>query len=157
MTPPNPFGLVPRKLPFHPVIGIHTSIRMSEEGEGVSVAAMRQKAGSELNAGIPRPPLYPRPRPAVMAVTLPGTSGTGPRVPANAEDPPPPREVGFTGAANAPAFTTCACVMAVFGRDSEASRSQAVGGGAFCALAAPGASTTVRINTQRMGRLTASD
>ena len=89
MTPPRPLGLVPRKLPFHPAIGIHISMRMSEEGDGFSVAATRQNAGSVLNGGMPRPPLYPRPRPAVLAVTLPGTSGTGPIVPASADDPPP--------------------------------------------------------------------
>src|SRR5436190_8901998 len=147
MTPPRPLGLVPRKLPFHPVIGIHISMRMSEEGDGFNVAATRQKAGSALKGGMPRPPLYPRPRPAVLAVTLPGTSGTGPSVPASAEDPPPPRAAGFTGGANAPAFTTCASVNAVFGRDSEARRSHAAGGcGALCAVAAPGSSITDRTN-----------
>src|SRR6185295_20314959 len=98
---------------------------MSDDCDGVNVAATRQNAGSALNGGMPRPPLYPSPRPAVLAVTRPGTSGTGPIVPASADDPPPPRAAGFTGAANAPAFTTCARVIAVFGSDSEASRSQA--------------------------------
>src|SRR6187455_3189547 len=115
MTPPRPLGLVPRKWPFQPAIGSHISIRMSEEADGVNVATTRQKAGSVLNGGIPRPPLYPRPRPAVLAVTLPGTSGTGPRVPASAEEPPPPRPAGFAGTVNAPAFTTCASAIAVFG------------------------------------------
>src|SRR6187200_2933442 len=120
-------------------------MRMSEEADGSSVAATRQNAGSVLNGGMPLPPLYPRPRPAVLAVTLPGTSGTGPSVPASADDPPPPRAAGFTGAENAPAFTTCASVIAVFGRDSEASRSHAaVVGGPLCASAAPGTSTTIR-------------
>src|SRR5437867_13241993 len=98
---------------------------MFEDGDGFSVAAMRQNGGSARNGGAPRPPLYPRPRPAVLAVTLPGTSGTGPIVPANAEDPPPPRVAGFAVTANAPAFTTSASVIVVFGRDSAASRSQA--------------------------------
>src|SRR5689334_24359720 len=97
---------------------------MSEETDGFSVAAMRQNAGSALKGGTPRPPLYPRPRPAVLAVTLPGTSGTGPSVPANAEEPPPPRVAGFAGGVKAPAFTTCANVIVVFGTDSEANRSQ---------------------------------
>src|SRR4026209_1373188 len=116
---------------------------MSEEGVGFSVAATRQDAGSALKGGTPRPPLYPRPRPAVLAATLPGTSGTGPIVPASADDPPPPRAAGFPGAANAPAFTTCASVIAAFRKESEASRSQAAGAcGARCAAAAPGTSTT---------------
>src|SRR5437867_13222886 len=107
MTPPRPLGLVPRKLPFHPAIGIHISMRMSEEGDGFNVAATRQKAGSALNGGTPRPPLYPRPRPAVLAVTLLGTSGTGPRVPARADDPPPPRCAAFTDIENALDLTNC--------------------------------------------------
>src|SRR5689334_17513495 len=123
---------------------------MSEETDGFSVAATRQNAGSALNGGIPRPPLYPRPRPAVLAVTLPGTSGTGPSVPANAEEPPPPRVAGFTGTTNPPAFTTCASVIAVFGRDSDASRSQAAGVGAVCAPAAAGTSMIMRTNMERI-------
>ena len=87
-----------------------------------SVAATRQNAGSVLNGGMPLPPLYPSPRPAVLAVTLPGTSGTGPIVPASADDPPPSRGA-LPGTTNAPAFTTCAAVIVVFGSDSEASRS----------------------------------
>src|SRR5688572_24152942 len=153
MTPPSPFGLVPRKLPFHPAIGIHSSMRMSEEGDGSSVAVTRQKEGSVLNSGMPLPPLYPRPSPAVLAVTLPGTSGTGPIVPASAEEPPPSRGA-LPGTANAPALTTCASVIAVFGRDSAASLSQAAGVcGAPCASAAPGTSTASRIGIQRMGRV----
>src|SRR5712691_7029967 len=143
MTPPRPLGLVPRKWPFQPVTGSHTSMRMSEEADGFNVATTRQKAGSVLKGGTPRPPLYPRPRPAVLAVTLPGTSGTGPSVPANAEEPPPPRVAGFTGAANPPAFTSCASVIVVFGRDSDTSRSQAAGVCAFCALTAPGTSMII--------------
>src|SRR5262245_42625902 len=100
---------------------------MSDEGDGLSVAATRQNAGSALKGGTPRPPLYPIPGPAVLAVTLPGTSGTGPSVPANAEEPPPPRVAGFSAGTNAPAFTTCASVIVVFGRAREASRSQAAG------------------------------
>src|SRR5262249_44836248 len=103
----------------------------------------------ERKGGTPRPPLYPKPSPAVLAVTLPGTSGIGPSVPANAEDPPPPRVAGFTGTTNAPAFTTCANVIAVFGRDSDASRSQAAVVCAFCALAATGMSI-IRTNMLRM-------
>src|SRR5260221_7210240 len=127
---------------------------MSEEADGFNVATTRQKAGSELKGGTLRPPLYPRPKPAVLAVTLPGTSGTGPSVPASAEEPPPPRPAGFAGTVNAPAFTTCATVITVFGSDSEASLSQTTGvRGAFCATATPGMSTTVRINTKRKGLL----
>src|SRR3954470_5659922 len=106
MTPPRPLGLVPRKRPFQPDAGSHASMRMSEDADGFSVAATRQNAGSALNGGTPRPPLYPRPRPAVLAVTLPGTSGTPPIVPASADDPPPPRAAGLAGAVNAPALTT---------------------------------------------------
>src|SRR6185295_16617257 len=98
---------------------------MSDDDDGFSVADTRQNAGSALNGGTPRPPLYPRPRPAVLAVTRPGTSGTGPSVPASAEEPPPPRVAGFTGGTNAPAWTTCASVIVAFGTDSDDSRSQA--------------------------------
>src|SRR5207248_1005317 len=95
------------------------------------------------------------PRPAVLAVTLPGTSGTAPIVPASAEEPPPPRAAGFVGAAKAPAVTTCAIVIAVFGRDSEASFSHAAAGcGALCAMAVPGRSNAVRINMERIGDIT---
>src|SRR6185503_8535941 len=123
---------------------------MSEDGDGFNVAATRQNAGSALNGGTPRPPLYPSPRPAVLAVTLPGTSGTGPSVPANAEDPPPPRVAGFTGGANAPALTTCVSVIVAFGRDRDASRSQAACVCAFCALSAQGRSTISRTKIQRI-------
>src|SRR5262245_14068417 len=124
---------------------------MSEEGDGFRLAATRQNAGSALNGGTPRPPLYPRPRPAVLAVTLPGTSGTGPSVPASAEEPPPPRVAGFTGALNAPALTTSASVIVVFGRDTDASRSHAAGVCAFFPPTAPGTSITIRTNIQRNG------
>src|SRR5262245_43275943 len=123
---------------------------MSEEGDGFSVAATRQNAGSVLNGGTPRPPLYPRPRPAVFAVTLPGTSGTGPSVPANAEEPPPPRVAGFTGTTNAPRFTTCANVIVVFGKDIETSRSHAATVGAFCAPTARAMSMIIRTNIDRI-------
>src|SRR6202042_3107218 len=123
----RPLGLVPRNWPFQPVVGIHISMRMSEETDGFNVATIRQKAGSALKGGTPRPPLYPRPKPAVLPVTLPGTSGTGPSVPASAEEPPPPRPAGFAGIVNAPAFTTCASEIAVFGSDSEDSLAQAAG------------------------------
>src|SRR3954468_5921923 len=116
---------------------------MSEDGEGVSVAATRQNAGSALNGGMPRPPLYPRPRPAVFAVTLPGTAGTEPSVPASADEPPPPRAPGLIGAANAPAFTTSASVIAVFCSDKDVRRSHAADEFvAACAMAAAGVSTT---------------
>src|SRR5262245_3088229 len=116
---------------------------MSDEGDGFSVAATRQNLGSALNGGTPLPPLYPRPSPAVFAVTLPGTSGTGPRVPASAEEPPPPRVAGFKGGVNPPAFTTCASVIVAFDRDNDASRSQELGVCAFCALTAPGTSMII--------------
>src|SRR6185503_15341862 len=93
-------------------------------------------AGRALNGGTPRPPLYHRPRPAVLAVTRPGTSGTGPSVPTNAEEPPPPRVAGFAGAVKSPAFTTRASVIVVFGSDRDANRSQL-----FCAT-----SMIIRIN-----------
>ena len=55
---------------------------------------------------------------------------------------------GFTGAVNAPALTTCASAMVVFGRDSEASRSQAAAGCRVpCAAAAPDTST-ISANTR---------
>src|SRR6266550_7012068 len=122
---------------------------MSDEADGFNVAATRQKAGSVLKGGMPLPPLYPRPSPAVLPVTLPGTSGTAPIVPASADEPPPPRAAGFAGAAKAPAFTTCAIVIAASGSDSEASLWHAAAGcGALCAMAAPGISTAVRINME---------
>jgi len=131
---------------------------MSEEGDGSSVAATRQKAGSVLYGGIPRPPLYPRPRPAVFAVTLPGTSGTGPSVPASAEEPPPPSVAGFAGTTKAPALTTWASVTVVFAKESEASRSQAAGVfGVLCALATTGTSPAINTNTPRMGTPFAPD
>src|SRR5262245_26028141 len=145
MTPPRPLGLVPRKRPFQPEIGIHISMRISEDAEGFKIAATRQKAGSALKGGIPRPPLYPRPKPAVLPVTLPGTSGTGPIVPASADEPPPPRPAGFGGTMKPPAFTTCASVIDVFGNASDASFSHDAGSsGVFCATAAPGSRTNVR-------------
>src|SRR3954462_10921453 len=127
---------------------------MSEEADGRSVATTRQKAGSALNGGMPRPPLYPRPSPAVLPVTLPGTSGTAPIVPAKADDPPPPRPAGFAGSVNAPAFTTCVNVIAVFGSVTDASFSHTAGVcGAPCAATADGTSTAARINIERMGLL----
>src|SRR6185503_7248226 len=57
MLPFHPPLPVDWNLPFHPAAGSHTSILMSESGEGVSVAATRQKAGRSLNcAPPPRPP-----------------------------------------------------------------------------------------------------
>src|SRR6266850_1426200 len=123
---------------------------MSEEVDGFTVATTRQKAGSVLKGGMPRPPLYPRPRPAVFAVTLPGTSGTGPSVPANAEEPPPPRVAGFAGAVNAPAFTTCARVIVVFGRARDANGSHAAGALVFCARTSLAMSMMMRTNIGRM-------
>jgi hypothetical protein len=81
----------------------------------------------------------------VFAVTLPGTSGTAPSVPACAEEPPPPRVAGLFGGENAPAFTTWDRVIVVFGKDREASRSHAVGVRALCAPAAPGTSMIISI------------
>src|SRR3990172_1494283 len=123
---------------------------MPEEGDGFSVAATRQNAGSVLNSGMPRPPLYPRPRPAVLAVTLPGTAGTGPIVPANAEEPPPPLAAGFTGTTNAPALTTCASVIVVFGRDTAVSRSHAAGVCTLCADRMSGTIMIIRTNVLRI-------
>src|SRR5436305_629854 len=115
---------------------------MSDAGDGLIVAATRQNAGRALNEGTPRPPLYPRPRPAVFAVTRPGTSGTAPIVPASADDPPPTRAAGFAGAVKAPAVTTCASVMVVFGSDTDASRSHADG---VCAAARIISSGSIRV------------
>src|SRR5215475_7267971 len=123
---------------------------MSDAEDGFNVSATRPNAGSERKCGTPRPPLYPKPSPAVLAVTLPGTSGIAPSVPANAEDPPPPRVAGFTGGTNAPAFTTCANVIVAFGRDSDTSRSQAAGDCAFCALTAKGMRIIIRTNVLRI-------
>src|SRR3954462_9246823 len=125
---------------------------MSEEADGRSVATTRQKAGSALNGGMPRPPLYPRPSPAVLPVTLPGTSGTAPIVPAKADDPPPPRPAGFAGTVNAPAFTTCVNVIAVFGSVTDPIFPPPAARGRPPRPAAPaGKRTAVRINMERMG------
>jgi hypothetical protein len=86
----------------------------------------------------------------VLAVTLPGTAGTGPIVPASADDPPPSRGA-VTGTANAPALTTCASVIVALGNDSEASRSHAAGCcGALCAAASAGTSPSIGTKIQRM-------
>src|SRR5690349_3818661 len=46
MTPWKPPPPVPRKRPFHVVSGSQSSILIAESEVGVSVAVMRQKAGS---------------------------------------------------------------------------------------------------------------
>src|SRR4029450_9143484 len=71
MPPPKPPFPVPRRLPFHPAMGIQSSILISESGLGINVARTRQKAGKSANGegGPPRPrpwplPPAPAPRPA---------------------------------------------------------------------------------------------
>src|SRR5271165_1837727 len=44
---------MPSNFPFQPVLGIHTSISMSESGDGLIVPATRQNAGRPLMAGLP--------------------------------------------------------------------------------------------------------
>src|SRR6187551_2321923 len=55
MLPFQPPLPVAWNLPFHLEAGSHTSILMSDCGEGVSVAATRQKAGRSLNCAPPPP------------------------------------------------------------------------------------------------------
>src|SRR4051794_29736860 len=66
-------------LPFQPDAGSHTSILISESGDGVSVAATRQNPGSAFIASL----CVPRPAPGVVnapaatvcaSVTLPASS-----------------------------------------------------------------------------------
>src|SRR5688572_9523121 len=57
MLPFHPPLPVAWNLPFHPEAGSHTSILISESGDGLSVAATRQNAGRSANcAPPPRPP-----------------------------------------------------------------------------------------------------
>src|SRR4029453_8239560 len=57
MLPFHPPLPVAWNLPFQPEEGSHTSIFMSESGDGLTVAATRQKAGRSVNcAPPPRPP-----------------------------------------------------------------------------------------------------
>ena len=112
----RPLGLVPRKWPFHPAMGIHISMRMSEEAEGFNVAATRQNAGSALKE-----------RDAAPAVVIAEAEARGVRRHAPALRNRTQRArlgrtidraaspAGFAGAANAPAPTTCASVIAAFG------------------------------------------
>src|SRR5262245_6203549 len=44
------------KFPFHPEVGIHTSILISESLVGFNVAATRQNSGTSLKAAAPRAP-----------------------------------------------------------------------------------------------------
>src|SRR6516162_8348753 len=51
MLPAKPPFPTPWYLPFHPVVGIHTSILMSESGAGLISAMTRQKSGNCLTSG----------------------------------------------------------------------------------------------------------
>src|SRR5262245_11912866 len=84
MLPFHPPLPVAWNLPFHPDAGSHTSILMSESGDGLRVAVTRQKAGRSAN-------WLPPPRPVAVA-------------------PPPPRPAPC-GCVNAPAATGCAIVI----------------------------------------------
>src|SRR5215472_17321810 len=55
MAPAQPPLPTARNLPSHASAGSQTSILMSESGEGVSVAATRQKVGNWLNCGAAGP------------------------------------------------------------------------------------------------------
>src|SRR5271166_5280862 len=44
---------MPSNFPFQPVLGIHTSISMSESGDGLIMPATRQNAGRPLMAPLP--------------------------------------------------------------------------------------------------------
>src|SRR5687767_15551143 len=55
MVPAQPPLPTAWNLPFHATTGSQTSILISESGEGVSLAATRQKAGNWLNCGTTGP------------------------------------------------------------------------------------------------------
>src|SRR5262245_33023733 len=91
MAPANPPLPGTTNLPFHPAIGIQSSILMSESARGNSEAVTRQKAGRSANGdgGAPRVP-----RPA-----SPGGAGGA------------PRRAGAGNCTKAPAATVLANVM----------------------------------------------
>src|SRR5271154_2159076 len=97
---------------------------MSESGVGLSVAAIRQKAGKSLKDG-------------PGGATLPAGAGLA---------------LGGAGMMNAPAFTVCAEVMVVFGNESDERLSQvaaAAGAGVNDARAAsPSAADRIRAARQ---------
>jgi hypothetical protein len=57
MEPAQPPFPTAWSFPFHPDVGSHTSILMSESDDGVSVPAIRQKEGRRLNGGAAVPVL----------------------------------------------------------------------------------------------------
>src|SRR6185503_16670856 len=103
MMPAQPPLPTASYLPFHPSDGSHTSILMSESGDGASVAVMRQCAGS-INGGAPGAPPA---RPA-------GAAAAG--------DGPPARP----GCTNGPAATASAIVIVVLDSFSDFRSAQGV-------------------------------
>src|SRR5687768_6937353 len=118
MTPAQPPLPTAWYLPFHSS-GIQTSTLMSESEEGVSVAAMRQYAGSA-SGGAAGPP-----RPAGAAA---GAAAAGPA-------PRPAGAPAGAGATNGPAGTTCASVMVTFGNDNDFKSAHGVAANAEVAVA----------------------
>src|SRR5262245_53316074 len=113
MTPAQPPLPTAWYLPFHPsAAGSHTSTLMSESDEGVSVAAMRQWAGSMSG----------------------GTAGAPPRPPAGAAAGGAPPRPGCT---NGPAGTASALVIVTFGKVRALMLAHGVAGQAAAGLSRP--------------------
>src|SRR4051794_25347535 len=115
MTPAHPPLPTASNLPFQFSAGIHTSIGMSESGDGLTVAATRQYgpsivpvcacalAGTFGGCPPPRPPSGAAPRPAA-----------GPRPPAFGPAP----GAGPPGGTKGPAGTSSTVVIVVLGSAS---------------------------------------
>src|SRR5580658_9691205 len=109
MLPARPPPPTPRNFPFQVDCGSQTSMRIAESLVGLSVAAIRQKAGSDwVSAG---------------AGPIPGGGPPAAAGPAGAPAPggaPPP---DLAGTLNSPAATNCTEVMLAFGSAVWASKS----------------------------------
>src|SRR5215831_3779643 len=107
MMPAQPPPPTNWNLPFQ-FSGSHASISMSESGDGLRIALMRQCAGAICGAATNWPPPPPaRPRPSAGGA---GGAGAAPR----------------PGATNGPAGTISAATMVVFGSVSDLSDSHEV-------------------------------
>src|SRR4051794_35177093 len=101
--------------PFHPAVGSHTSILMSESLDGAMVAATRQNSGRLAYTG----GVVPAPRaPAARSRATPSRAAACPSIGAGpgaaAAGAAPPRNAAV-GGVNAPAATTRAPVIVVLG------------------------------------------
>jgi hypothetical protein len=104
MTPAHPPLPTAWNLPFQCSTGSHTSISIAESGDGFSIAATRQCAGSMIGGAAGAPPRPPLPPPGVA------TAGVWPRAGAASGGAP----VG-AGAVYGPAGTISANVIVVSG------------------------------------------